>query len=191
MQQLNPTAQAIERVIELTCCYEAWWSLVDRDNRDAYSPVFDRYGQFFSTTIHSLLLSFTVIAYQLFETRKDTVSINSLLSSLDVSHEKLVTYIKSEIDRQKPITAKVFALRSKVYAHRSKDVTPEEVFKNVGITPNELRSVLVLAQKCVALIAGAVGERAEQDLLKELKSQSLWMHEDLGSLMKTLNTDHH
>jgi len=191
MQQINPTAQAIERVIELTHCYELWWALVDRDNKEVFSPVCERYDHFFSTTIHSLLLSITVITYQLFETRRDTVSINLLMESLRVSHAGLVSQIESEIDQQKPIVVKVFALRNKVYAHRSNALIPEDVFKKAGVTPNQLKSVVVLAQRCVALLADAVGECVEQDFLEELKSISSLVNEDLANLMRTLNKDDH
>lgn len=189
MQHLNPTAQAIERVIELTYCYEIWWSLVDRDNKDAFSPVCEQYDEFFSTAIHSFLLSITVITYQLFETRHDTVSINSLLEPLKTSHAGLVSQIKSEIDQQKSTIVKIFSLRNKVYAHRSNASLPEDVFRKVGVTPNQLRTVVALAQQCVALLADAVGERVEQDFLEELKSRSSWANEDLANLMRTLNKD--
>ena len=191
MQQLNPTAQAIERVIELTHCYEVWWALVDRDNKATLSPVCERYDHFFSTTIHSLLLSITVIAYQLFETRRDTVSINTLMESLRESHAVLVSQMESEIDQKKPIIVKIFALRNKVYAHRSKALIPEDVFKQVGVTPNQLKSVVLLAQRCVALLADAVGECVEQDFLEELKSRSSWVNEDVANLMQTLNKNEH
>jgi hypothetical protein len=90
-----------------------------------------------------------------------------------------------------PAITKVFALRNKVYAHRTNASIPEDVFRQVGVTPNQLRSVVVLAQRCVALLADAVGERAETDLLEELKSRSSWVSEDLVSLMQALNKDVH
>lgn len=191
IQQLNPIAQAVERVIELTYCYELWWALVDRENQETFSPAYERYDHFFSTTIHSLLLSITVITYQLFETRPDTVSVNSLLGSLEATHSGLVAQIKSEIDQQKPVIAKVFALRNKVYAHRIKASAPEDVFRKVGVTPNQLKSVVVLAQRCVALLADAVGDHAERDLLEEFESRSSWANEDLLSLMQALNKNEH
>ena len=191
MKHLNPTAQAIERVVELTYCYEIWWSLVDRDSKEAFSPVCEQYDEFFPTAIHSFLLSITVITYQLFETRRDTISINSLLEPLQNSHSGLVSQIKSEIDQQKPTIVKIFSLRNNVYAHRSNASVPEDVFKKVGVTPNQLRDVVVLAQRCVALIADAVGERAEHDFLEEIKLRSSWANEDLANLMRTLSEDKH
>ena len=191
MQHLNPTAQAIERVVELTYCYEIWWSLVDRDNKEAFSLVCEQYDEFFSTAIHSLLLSITVITYQLFETRRDTVSINSLLEPLKTSHAGLVNQLKSEIEQQKSTVVKIFSLRNKVYAHRSNASLPEDVFREVGVTPNQLRAVVTLAQRCVALLADAVGERVEENFLEELKSRSSWANADLTNLMRSLSEDKH
>jgi AbiU2 len=189
MPQINATAEAIERVVELTCCYETWRQLTNRENELIYKPVIEQYDEFFSTVIHSLLQSVSVISYQLFERRDDTVSIISLLKTLTGSHASLVSCIKADIDLHKPLLVKVFALRNKVYAHRSNAASPKEVFQSVVITPNELGSIVSLAQKCVVALADAVGERPKDELLDEIRARSSWADQDIVNLMSALHAD--
>ena len=189
MRPLNLTSQALESVVELTYCYEAWWSLVNRDNKASFGAPSERYDAFFSTASRSLLLSATVIAHQLFEKRKqgDTVSIETLLRSFPGANSQLEMQIRSEIKSNWPIVQKVFALRNEVYAHRSSASSPEDVFRKVAITPNQLKEVVGLAQRCVAQLAEAVGDRYEHEFLEELESISSLVKEDLADLMLALN----
>ncbi len=184
--QINVTSQAIERVVTLTCCYETWRQLTNLENELIYEPIIEHYGEFFSTVVHSLLQSVLVISYQLFESRNDTVSIRSFLRNLTDINPSAVRCIKADIDSHMPILTKAFALRNKVYAHQSNVSSPKEVYQSVKITPNELSSIVSLAQKCVVALADAVGERPKNELLDEIKARSSWANEDTAKLMSDL-----
>ncbi len=188
MRSLNPIAQAIERVIELTYCYEIWRALTNIENKDRFGSVCETYDDFFFTIIRSLETSVVVIAYQLLgDRRNDVVSIRSLRESLPDGYCELSERIKSNIDARKDLISRVTSLRHNVYAHRNRDLTPQEVYEKAKITPNEYQSIVELAQKCVASLAEAFGERQEGVFLQELELSSASANKELANLMLTLS----
>jgi len=150
-----------------------------------------RYGEFFYTVIHSLQLSLTIIVYQLFEKRKkdDTASIYSLVRSLPTEHEELALRITSDVKKSWPLVLKVFALRNEVYGHRSATFQPEDVFNRVGITPGQFKSLVELAQRCIASLAEVLEGRSESEFFDELRSRSSWATEDLGNIMLAIGEE--
>ena len=181
--------ELVERVAELTDYFELWADLTNRENEPTYQPVIEEFGSFFETTVHSLLQGCSVVTYQLFETRPDSHSIPSLLRQLELNTHFSGAAIRTEIDSHKPLLGKVFALRNKVYAHRSAADMPEAVFGNVGLTPNEMRSVLSLAQKLVAELVDANGGDSMHTLLEQYHARASRIREQAQALLVRLHPD--
>ncbi|MGH8729913.1 MAG: hypothetical protein ACREV9_17530 [Burkholderiales bacterium] len=103
--------EMIERVIELSRSYAIWWTLVNKQNFEKYGKVIDNHADFFEATTHSLFQGFSVITYQLFESRIDTTSIPRLIKDLASSDPALAQQLKVAVDAKKPLLGKVFAIR--------------------------------------------------------------------------------
>ena len=89
--------EMVERVIELSRSYAIWWELVEKANFERFSQVIGNHDDFFAATTHSLFQGFTVITYQLFETRKDTTSLRTLVNSLASTDPALAAKLEAAI----------------------------------------------------------------------------------------------
>ncbi len=111
----------------------------------------NRYSLFFQTSIHAHFVALLVGLYRLYETRDDTFNIPSLLKLLKEHGQLPSTTIEllDSIykDQAKPLWIKVNILRNKAFGHRSVAHTVEEVFKEAGATPNELRDLVKVTKQ--------------------------------------------
>lgn len=131
--------------------YEIWWTYKSKDTRPGYVDVMNKYALFFQTSIHAHFVALLVALYRLYETRDDTFNIPSLLKMLrdesrlpDATIDFLEDIYRNEA---RPLWIKVNILRNKAFGHRSATHTVEEVFKEAGVTPNELRDLLEVTKK--------------------------------------------
>lgn len=178
--------EMIERVIELSRIYAIWWTLVNKENFEKYSKVIDSHMDFFEATTHSLFQGFSVITYQLFERRKDTTSIPSLIEDLMSSDPALGQQLRLAVDARKTLLGKVFAIRGKVYAHRNKSQPPESVFAAAGLSANEMQSVVAFAQDVVAILGEVAGVDAKAELEADIKLREDFSAEDTRLIMDAL-----
>lgn len=111
----------------------------------------NRYSLFFQTSIHAHFVALLVELYRLYETRADTFNIPALLKLLKAEKRfPLDTLMSLETvyrDQAKPLWVKVSILRNKAFGHRSTAHTIEEVFRDAGVTPNELSDLMELTKK--------------------------------------------
>lgn len=178
--------EMIERVIELSRSYAIWWTLVNKQNFEKYGEVINNHADFFEATTHSLFQGFSVITYQLFETRRDTTSIPRLIEDLASSDPALAQQLKVAVDAKKPLLGKVFAIRGNVYAHRNKSQTPESVFAAAGLSANEMQTVVAFAQDVVATLGEAAGVDAKVKLAVDIKLREDFSAEDTRLIMEAL-----
>jgi hypothetical protein len=131
--------------------YEIWWVYKSKDTRPIYVDTMNRYNLFFQTSIHAHFVALLVELYRLYETRDDTFNIPSLLKIL--KDQKRLPNPMLELleglykDAAKPLWIKINILRNKAFGHRSVAHTVEEVFKEAGVTPNELRDLVEVTKK--------------------------------------------
>ena len=85
--------------------YEIWWVYTGKDTRPVYADTMNRYGLFFQTSIHAHFVALLVELYRLYETKKDTFNIPSLLKILksesrlpDATLELLNSIYKDEVN---------------------------------------------------------------------------------------------
>lgn len=182
----NLIIQVIDGVVDLACFHEIWWQLLSRDNEEKYKENCERYDDFFSSVIRSHELSIIVIIRRLFDDRRDVASIVSLQKSLPGHHAELAAEIASNIAEKQSAISKITSLRHKVHAHRDKSIEPEVIYRNEAITPNEILSVVRLAQQCVASLAEAFGERDREVFLQGLELTVASTNRDLERLMIAL-----
>lgn len=163
--------------------YEIWWVYKSSDTRPEYVETMNRYTLFFQTSIHAHFVALLVAFYRLYETRNDTYNIPTFLKLLR-GHGSIPDAKIQELDtlyaEAKPLWVKVNILRNKAFGHRSKAHTVSEVFKEAGVTPNDLRDLAEVTKKLLnaATLAWAnnahafnLSSRADTlALLQDLKS---------------------
>lgn len=178
--------EMFERVIELSRSYAIWRELVSKENFALYAKIIDDHQDFFSATTHSLFQGFSVIAYQLFERRKNTTSIPGLIESFARSHPRIAQQLNETIDATRPLLGKIFSIRSNVYAHRNRLQPPEDFFAAAGLTPTEMETVVRFAQGMIAAIAEVEDVETKADIEVELRLREQYSREDTRRIMETL-----
>jgi len=134
--------------------YEIWHIYTSEDTRPAYVKTMNRYSLFFQTSLHAHFVASLVALYRLYETRRDTFNVPSLLKALQ--NEQRLSCDTLEVlggiyrDEVKPLWIKVNILRNKAFAHRSSDCSVNEVFREAEVTPHELRSLMEATEKLLA-----------------------------------------
>ena len=186
MADLASVRELIERTSELARCYAIWWELVNRENLDRYEAQIRNHEDYFAATAHSLFQSFVVISYQLFETRKDTKSIPALIESMKDSHPDLMRALTANIESNRPVLGKLFALRNKVYAHRSRIQSPEEIFAETGLTPDEMKGAVDFIRSVMSSLAEAAGEISSVEFEDEFELRTMCSREDTQLILQAL-----
>lgn len=131
--------------------YEIWWVYKSKNTRPAYVDAMNRYTLFFQTSIHAHFVALLVELFRLYEKRRDTFNIPSLLRILKkearLPPDKLGQLEGIYTGEAKPLWVKVNILRNKAFGHRSVAHTIEEVFREAGITPNDLRDLVEVTKR--------------------------------------------
>ncbi len=125
--------------------YDIWWVYKEKNERERYIDILNRYQFFFRTSIHAHFVSLVVALYMLLECREDTVNIPNLVKILEenakLQNNSLVR-IEEEIGRVKPLWTKIAILRSNIFAHRKNEDSAEELFAIAKITPDEIKELV-------------------------------------------------
>lgn len=130
--------------------YEVWWTFKEKESRKKHVDTMNTYSMFFQTAIHAHFVALLVSLYTLYEKRKDTVNIPQLISMLEKYHplpKETETKIKKLHERAAPLWKKVAFLRNAAFGHRSNKLSVSEVFKNVGVKPDELKELCEVTKK--------------------------------------------
>lgn len=131
--------------------YEIWWVYKSKDTRPKFVKAMNRYSLFFQMSVHAHFVALLVELYRLYETRNDTYNIPSLLKKLRklnlVKNDTLRSLEDIYQKEAKPLWLKVNMLRNKVFGHRSKAHTVEEIFQEAGVKPKELQELVEVTKK--------------------------------------------
>ena len=178
--------EMIERAIELARRYAVWWQLVNKTSFAVNEAVVNDHEDFFATTTQALFESFIVITYQLYERRRDTISIPSLIADLPESDEDLAKKLDSKVDSIKPQLVKAFAIRCGVYAHRSKKEAPETIFSAMGLSAAEMKKVVDVTTEIIARLASAAAIGRKEEIVNEIWQRGTYAGDDTFLLMGAL-----
>ncbi len=124
-----------------------------------YVGTMSRYLGFFDTSLHAHFVALLVALYPLYETRRDTYNIPRLLNILG-KEDAIAAEALANADRlyaeAKPLWVKVGVLRNKAFGHRSDSLTIDQIFKEAGVTPNELKRLVDLTKKLLNSVTRAL-----------------------------------
>ena len=178
--------EMVERVIELSRSYAIWWELVETPKFERFSQVINNHEDFFAATTHSLFQGFTVITYQLFETRKDSTSLRTLVNALASNDPPLALKLQTAIESKLPLLKKAFSIRGNVYAHRNKAQPPEAFFAAAGLSSDQMREILELAREVVCAFADSANMGTRAELEEEIRLREECSREDTRLIMQAL-----
>lgn len=158
--------EVIDEVIEYSRVYASWRELM---HPAQYNARF-YHEEFLLTVSISLLSSFCVRTFQLFDKDSRTKSLRTLITDIRQSHPRIAQKLESAISAQQPLLNKMIRLRHNVYAHRNKRLSPHDVFAAVKLTPKEMKLMVQLAQQVISEISDASGTGRESDIKQEFQS---------------------
>lgn len=173
-------------MIELSRSHAIWWEIVQTSNSDRFSQTISDHEDYFATVTQSLFAQFIVIAYQLFERRKDTISLRTLVDDLEATDTVLASELRAAIDDKLSLTKKAFSIRNKVYAHRNRLQTPEAVFATAGLSPDSMREIIDLARDVICALAEAANVETKAELEEEIRLREKCSREDTHLIMQAL-----
>lgn len=151
-------AELMQAVRDASLNYDIWWVCKARGSRERYIDAIRKYPVFFQTSIDAHFVALLVALYRIFENRRDTINVRRLITMV-ANAGALPPSKRSELDElhgaAKPLWKNVSIIRSEVFAHRTKNSTPEKSFARAGLSPNEIKSLIDLSKKIVNLLSQA------------------------------------
>lgn len=148
-----------QHVIRARLFLDLWFYFEQDSSRREIIETMREYGEFFRFTPHAYLVTYVVYMAGVFETRRDTISLDALIremkpaGQLNGQHEVVSGLLSSA----KPIAKKLAILRNNAFAHRTISMSYNDVFKLADVTPDELRDVTDIALQianCLLLSCG-------------------------------------
>lgn len=142
-----------------TLNYDIWWVYKSKEHRPVYVSTMNNYIGFFDTSLHAHFVALLVALYPMYETRRDTINIPRLLRILDAERQipaNVLAKANAIYAEAKPLWVKVGVLRNNAFGHRSDSKTIEAIFKEAGITPNQLKKLIDLTKRLLNTVSRAL-----------------------------------
>lgn len=166
MQKFLKNLDELFRIIfDARSNYEIWWIYISKDGRDKYFKIFLHFKEFFEICGYALISMVTVSLYKLFETRDDTVNFKNITNDalrLKIIGDADMQKLTPTIERARAIWIKINQLRSYLFAHRAKELTVEEIYKNANITSDEIKKLTDLSLEILNYIALKAGQKERE-----------------------------
>jgi hypothetical protein len=102
------------------------------------------YSEFFRFTPHAYLVTYVIYMAGIFETRRDTINLVSLIpemKALGRLTDESAAAVETLMLSAKPIARKVAILRNNAIAHRNIEMSYNDVFKLAAVKPRELKDI--------------------------------------------------
>ncbi len=129
--------------------YDIWWVYKSDRTRPQYIDTMNRYRIFFTTSIHAHFVALIVALYRLYEKRRDTHNIPGLIELVEkegLLSATALASVRAKSDGARPLWNKVAVVRNKAFGHRSAAHTDEDVFREAGVSPNDLKQLLDISK---------------------------------------------
>jgi len=161
--------------------YEIWWILISKDGREKYFSSMLHYKEFFQPTALAHITSIVINLYKLFEARKDTLNFQRLIKEAEWlgffdSHR-----ISNELKEAKDFWIKISRLRNKLFAHKNYRLTRKAIYKEAGITPNQIKRFIKLSLIIFNTLWSSLGRKAKK--IEEFSTRDTYkVLEDLAKM---------
>lgn len=137
-----------QHIVRARLFLDLWFYFEEEDSRCKIINTMQEYSEFFRFTPHAYLVTYVIYMAGVFDKRKDTISLTSLIREIKArGHFKEHNAVDALMVEAKPIADKVAILRHNAIAHRSSHISYNDVFKLAAVTPYQLRDLTDLALK--------------------------------------------
>lgn len=169
--------------------YEMWLAMRNaRVDPDIVLMLNRRYGRFYISAENAFFNSLVTILYAVFEKRKDTVNFWNLRKTLPTNANPVVL---KEIDERlssiQLIWKRVSIIRNEVVGHQTLSRDREESNDAAGLRLKDLKSMVLLCQELLIMIAqkfhdtsiefNLKGAESFEKLLTDLRTSPTFMHD--------------
>ncbi len=164
MSNLLPFNERLERAAQLVLrsgiFLDLWFYFESQDTRPAIIDTMRRFNEFFRFAPHAHFVAYVVHTAALFEKRKGTINLLSLIKEgkeAQLFSTPVIIEIESLLCRATPLAPKVAVLRNNLFAHRNASMFYDEAFTKAAVTPSQLREHTEIALKIANKLLPARG----------------------------------
>lgn len=146
----------VQSAICMKAHWDTWWAFV-HDGRlgNDYKNAIRNHSDFIRVTEHAHYTSTFIYFSHLFDNRHDVSSIPRYLSLIkaEIESDKYIQF-ESQYSELRKRAHSILKIRHKLVAHIDNQLSEADVFKEVGLTPDEIRDVLYDTAAFVAALGG-------------------------------------
>jgi len=156
--------RAGQHVVRARLFLDLWFYFEEKTTRAKIIDTMREYNEFFRFTPHAYLVAYVVHIAAMFDKAKNTISLTRLaneMKSAGLIRSKETADIETLLAEARPIADKVAILRHHAFAHRSANISYDDVFKMAAVTPGQLRDLTELALKIANRLLLARGLKDE------------------------------
>ena len=130
-----------QQIVRAKLFYDLWFYFEENKSRKKIIDTMRDYNEFFKFAPHAYFVSYLIYIDSAFERRQDTINLNSLIC--EVRRTSVLQSADAEVvslmAQAKPIAQKVAILRNNAIAHRTDNMSYDDVFVLAKVTPDQLR----------------------------------------------------
>jgi hypothetical protein len=129
-----------DHLVNASTSYDIWREMQNGDRQNEYEPAVSAHPVFFETLAVSQLVAISALLYAVNETRKDTHNFSSLLKATRSTLPSAIELnsAASRLQQVHDLWVKISRVRNEVFAHRSTARSPEGVFAELALRPDDI-----------------------------------------------------
>jgi hypothetical protein len=148
-------------IIEVEISFQIWEAFKIAQTKVTTIKPINKYNMFFLPTQLAHFNTIIINSYRLFETRKDTINFKTIK---DLSNHEFGINFESDSKFEDlyqlahKLWPKFSLLRNKCIGHLSHEATQEEIFKNAGLSPEDIRNFIKHCQNLYWRVPSSPGD---------------------------------
>lgn len=138
--------------------FDIWFYFESADTRPGLVDIMEEFGEFFRFAPHAHFVAFVVSIAQLFDKRRDTITLATLSREMDKAgmlSSQSQSEVAALIGQADPLTI----LRHNAFAHHSASVSYNHIFKTASVTALEMRELTEISLKIANTLLRARGRQ--------------------------------
>ena len=146
-------------VHKTVCADEVWRTIISPDTYELYENQMNTYIPFFVTVTNSSLNEVITGLARFSDKRKDAAKAEKLFKLLEKGDfcQNVISDLRAQYEKHNEVWVKLRTLRNEVLAHSSAHQSEVEVFRKVGITPNDISAAVTTAREIMVDVSRLVG----------------------------------
>ena len=165
--------------------FRIWWVFRNSEDAPQWNETVNEFPAFFAPTVRSHLVTFVISLGNLLDTKKGTISFPNLINLAKrdgrVSPHDLEK-AEQQLAKMDPTAKKIQILRHNLFAHLKADADGHDVFNKAGITPNQIKNLILDGLILLNLISREIQEVVYADNFDEVECETRNLLKALGNL---------